>query len=119
MSKKGEKSQEGRSPAHIPGIQRDQSQASATRQNIILNRARMPTRIPTARATVNVDPKFQPTQERFDEYGAELEPDARVWKTYVREADKFDAEQVEGWNRSLDVTLSKLCIGAEIGYSDS
>ncbi|KAH7313248.1 hypothetical protein B0J17DRAFT_751293, partial [Rhizoctonia solani] len=43
-----------------------------------------------------------------DEYGAELEPDARVWKTYVKEADKFDAEQVEGWNRSLDVTLSKL-----------
>ncbi|CAE6503060.1 unnamed protein product [Rhizoctonia solani] len=45
------------------------------------------------------------SQEEFDEYGAELEPDARVWKTYVKEADKFDKAQVEGWNRSLDVTL--------------
>ncbi|KAF8682374.1 Fusaric acid resistance protein-like [Rhizoctonia solani] len=35
----------------------------------------------------------------FDEYGAELGPDARVWKTYVKEADKFDMEQVNGWNR--------------------
>ncbi|CAE6405181.1 unnamed protein product [Rhizoctonia solani] len=41
----------------------------------------------------------------FDEYGAELGPDARVWKTYVKEADKFDMEQVNGWNSSLDVTL--------------
>ncbi|CAE6440446.1 unnamed protein product [Rhizoctonia solani] len=45
------------------------------------------------------------TQDEFDEYGAELRRDARVWKTYVREADKFDAELVDGWNRSLDVTL--------------
>ncbi|EUC59432.1 transmembrane protein, putative [Rhizoctonia solani AG-3 Rhs1AP] len=44
-------------------------------------------------------------QEDFDEYGAELRQDARVWKAYVKEADKFDSEQVDGWNRSLDVTL--------------
>ncbi|CAE6429256.1 unnamed protein product, partial [Rhizoctonia solani] len=44
-------------------------------------------------------------QEEFDEYGTELGEHARVWKTYVREADKFDTEQVDGWNRSLDVTL--------------
>ncbi|CUA72923.1 Alpha,alpha-trehalose-phosphate synthase [UDP-forming] 2 [Rhizoctonia solani] len=45
------------------------------------------------------------TKEEFDEYGAELEPEARVWKTYVSVADKFDKEQVDGWNSSLDVTL--------------
>ncbi|CAE6506280.1 unnamed protein product [Rhizoctonia solani] len=41
----------------------------------------------------------------FDEYGAELEADARVWKTYVKESDEFDQDLVEGWNRSLDVIL--------------
>ncbi|KAG8686661.1 hypothetical protein FRC11_008583, partial [Ceratobasidium sp. 423] len=38
-------------------------------------------------------------QEEFDEYGAELGEHARVWKVYVKEADKFDMEQVVGWNR--------------------
>ncbi|EUC59420.1 transmembrane protein, putative [Rhizoctonia solani AG-3 Rhs1AP] len=56
--------------------------------------------VPTPPATSNLGPP-----EQFDEYGAELEPEARVWKTYVKVADKFDMEQVEGWNRSLDVTL--------------
>lgn len=37
----------------------------------------------------------------YDEYGAELEPEARVWKTYVREADRFDAEKVEEWNKCV------------------
>ncbi|CUA68276.1 Anaphase-promoting complex subunit 2 [Saccharomyces cerevisiae S288c] [Rhizoctonia solani] len=41
----------------------------------------------------------------FDEDGTELEPDARVWKTYVKETDQFDLDLVEGWNRSLDVIL--------------
>ncbi|CAE6445816.1 unnamed protein product [Rhizoctonia solani] len=59
--------------------------------------------VPTPPATSNLGPPVGP--ERFDEYGAELEPEARVWKTYVKVADKFDMEQVEGWNRSLDVTL--------------
>ncbi|CUA73505.1 Protein translocase subunit SecA [Caulobacter crescentus NA1000] [Rhizoctonia solani] len=71
------------------------------------SRVQMP--VPTVHHTF-VDPNLKPQvpnmiQEEFDEYGAELEPDARVWKTYVKEADKFDAEQVDGWNRSLDVTL--------------
>lgn len=34
----------------------------------------------------------------FDEYGTELHRDARVWKVYVKEADKTDAELVKGWN---------------------
>ncbi|CAE6470173.1 unnamed protein product [Rhizoctonia solani] len=94
---------EGGTPAHSSEVKRNQSRAS-NKQNFIPPHVQMP----TARPTGNLDPKIQPTniaQEDFDEYGAELEPDARVWKTYVKEADKFDAEQVDGWNRSLDVTL--------------
>jgi hypothetical protein len=34
-----------------------------------------------------------------DEYGAELTEDARVWKVYVKEADRWDAELVDGWNK--------------------
>ncbi|CAE6454405.1 unnamed protein product [Rhizoctonia solani] len=40
-----------------------------------------------------------------DEPGAELAKEARVWKVYVKEADKWDTELIEGWNRSLDVIL--------------
>ncbi|KAG8687066.1 hypothetical protein FRC11_007860 [Ceratobasidium sp. 423] len=36
-----------------------------------------------------------------DEYGAELGKEARVWKVYVKEADKWDAELVEGWNKNM------------------
>ncbi|CAE6391015.1 unnamed protein product [Rhizoctonia solani] len=43
---------------------------------------------------------FIPPNE-FDEYGAELEADARVWKTYVKESDEFDQDLVEGWNRQI------------------
>ncbi|QRW18568.1 DNA-directed RNA polymerase subunit beta' [Rhizoctonia solani] len=45
-----------------------------------------------------------PWSER-DECGAELTKDARVWKVYVKEADKSDTELVDGWNKSLDVIL--------------
>ncbi|KAF8668369.1 hypothetical protein RHS04_09006 [Rhizoctonia solani] len=45
-----------------------------------------------------------PWSER-DEYGAELTKDARVWKVYVKEADKSDTELVDGWNKSLDAAL--------------
>ncbi|KAG8748825.1 hypothetical protein FRC11_011845, partial [Ceratobasidium sp. 423] len=38
-----------------------------------------------------------PPQE-FDEEGKELSPDAQVWKTYVKEADRVDEELVDGWN---------------------
>ncbi|CAE6449581.1 unnamed protein product, partial [Rhizoctonia solani] len=40
-----------------------------------------------------------------DEYGAELGREARIWKVYVEETDDWDAEQADGWNRSLDVLL--------------
>ncbi|CEL62412.1 hypothetical protein RSOLAG1IB_10453 [Rhizoctonia solani AG-1 IB] len=42
------------------------------------------------------DPVLEP-----DEYGAELTKDARVWKVYVKEADRWDAELVDGWNNFL------------------
>ncbi|CAE6456626.1 unnamed protein product [Rhizoctonia solani] len=45
-----------------------------------------------------------PPQE-FDEPGKELEQDAQVWKTYVRETDQVDGELVDGWNKSMDVIL--------------
>ncbi|CAE6481007.1 unnamed protein product [Rhizoctonia solani] len=41
----------------------------------------------------------------FDEYGAELGKEAKVWKVYVDETDRWDAELVDGWNKSLDVIL--------------
>ncbi|CAE6462245.1 unnamed protein product [Rhizoctonia solani] len=41
----------------------------------------------------------------FDEYGGELARDARIWSTYVREAERWDEDMVDGWNRSLDVIL--------------
>ncbi|CCO36339.1 hypothetical protein BN14_10473 [Rhizoctonia solani AG-1 IB] len=53
-----------------------------------------------ATTTTNIDQQAANTTNYngFDEYGAELGPDARVWKAYVKEADKFDMD-------SLDVTL--------------
>ncbi|QRW23606.1 ribonuclease [Rhizoctonia solani] len=39
------------------------------------------------------------TPQNFDEYGAELDANARVWKTYVKESDEFDMDLVDGWNR--------------------
>ncbi|KAG8714572.1 hypothetical protein FRC09_017477 [Ceratobasidium sp. 395] len=35
----------------------------------------------------------------YDEYGKELGKNARVWKTYVQEASRWDADMVDGWNR--------------------
>ncbi|CAE6417939.1 unnamed protein product [Rhizoctonia solani] len=58
-------------------------------------------------ATVDGIPKATKDTQEFDEYGAELDQDARVWKTYMKEAERFDLEQVDGWNRSLDMTFSK------------
>ncbi|GAB1527157.1 hypothetical protein RhiTH_010332 [Rhizoctonia solani] len=37
--------------------------------------------------------------QEFDKAGNELGPDAQVWKTYVKETEARDAEQVDGWNR--------------------
>ncbi|KAG8693385.1 hypothetical protein FRC08_009138 [Ceratobasidium sp. 394] len=41
----------------------------------------------------------------YDDYGKELGKDARVWKTYVQEASRWDSDLVDGWNRSLDLIL--------------
>lgn len=38
-----------------------------------------------------------------EEYGAELGKDARFWKTYVKEADQWDAELVDGWNKWVKI----------------
>lgn len=38
-------------------------------------------------------------QKEFDKCGAGYDPGAPVWRTYVREADAFDAELVRLWNR--------------------
>ncbi|KAG8741016.1 hypothetical protein FRC10_003439 [Ceratobasidium sp. 414] len=35
----------------------------------------------------------------YDDYGKELGKDARVWKTYVQEASRWDSDLVDGWNR--------------------
>ncbi|CAE6384336.1 unnamed protein product [Rhizoctonia solani] len=56
-----------------------------------------------------IDPTMEP-----DEYGAELGKEARVWKVYVKEADRLDAELVDGWNKSLDVTLVFVCAMAAL-----
>ncbi|KAB5589446.1 hypothetical protein CTheo_7114 [Ceratobasidium theobromae] len=45
------------------------------------------------------------TPQEFDQPGAELDRDAQVWKTYVQESDRVDAERVDGWNKTLDVIL--------------
>ncbi|CAE6439980.1 unnamed protein product [Rhizoctonia solani] len=48
--------------------------------------------------------QWEPEVE-YDEYGAEMGPDARVWRVYVDETNKADKELVEGWNRAIDVML--------------
>ncbi|KAG8739919.1 hypothetical protein FRC11_000501, partial [Ceratobasidium sp. 423] len=34
----------------------------------------------------------------FDPAGTELGKEARIWRTYVKQSDKWDAELVDGWN---------------------
>ncbi|KAH7325221.1 hypothetical protein B0J17DRAFT_742526, partial [Rhizoctonia solani] len=41
----------------------------------------------------------------YDEYGAEMDPNARVWGVYVKETDKADEELFKGWNGAMDVML--------------
>ncbi|KAG9123756.1 hypothetical protein FRC07_014048, partial [Ceratobasidium sp. 392] len=43
-----------------------------------------------------------------DEPGAEMMSEARVWKTYVREADKQDKEMVDGRNKFVIESLGDL-----------
>ncbi|QRV94451.1 activating signal cointegrator 1 complex subunit 3 [Ceratobasidium sp. AG-Ba] len=41
----------------------------------------------------------------YDDYGQELGKTARVWKTYMQEASRYDADMANGWNNSLDLIL--------------
>ncbi|KAG8765286.1 hypothetical protein FRC12_007594 [Ceratobasidium sp. 428] len=41
----------------------------------------------------------------YDDYGQELGKNARFWKTYLKEAYRWDADMVDGWNKSLDLIL--------------
>ncbi|QRW07937.1 activating signal cointegrator 1 complex subunit 3 [Ceratobasidium sp. AG-Ba] len=59
---------------------------------------------PSAEARLGSKPLDNP-RAGFDEYGAELGLDARIWPVYVKEAEAWDGEMVDGWNRSLDVML--------------
>ncbi|KAG9122876.1 hypothetical protein FRC07_000562 [Ceratobasidium sp. 392] len=40
-----------------------------------------------------------------DKSGEEMTREARVWRTYVRESDRWDKEMIDGRNNSLDVLL--------------
>ncbi|KAG9088528.1 hypothetical protein FS749_002097 [Ceratobasidium sp. UAMH 11750] len=44
-------------------------------------------------------------QDPPDDPGAEMAKEARVWRDYVRETDRWDKEMVEGRNNSLDVLM--------------
>ncbi|KAG9125786.1 hypothetical protein FRC07_006241 [Ceratobasidium sp. 392] len=43
-----------------------------------------------------------------DEFGQEMAPEARVWKTYVREADKWDKELMDGRNKFITGSIGDL-----------
>ncbi|KAG8714570.1 hypothetical protein FRC09_017475 [Ceratobasidium sp. 395] len=53
----------------------------------------------------------------YDEYGEELSKGARVWKTYVQEAARWDADLVDGWN-SFVIESSKNLQPDSAGSSD-
>ncbi|CAE6503847.1 unnamed protein product [Rhizoctonia solani] len=50
-------------------------------------------------------PRGDGSSEDFGMEGAELSKEATIWKSYVKEADEYDKELVEGWNNSLEVIL--------------
>lgn len=52
----------------------------------------------------------------FDEYGGELGPDARIWPAYVKEAEAWDEEMVDGWNRSVPSISYYLTSGFNHAY---
>ncbi|KAG8707677.1 hypothetical protein FRC09_001669 [Ceratobasidium sp. 395] len=67
-----------------------------------------------------VDLNLRSTEEHrpgYDEYGEELGKDARVWKTYVQEASRWDADLVDGWNRFV-IESSKSLQPDPAGSSD-
>ncbi|KAG9121614.1 hypothetical protein FRC07_002363, partial [Ceratobasidium sp. 392] len=83
--------------------------------------------VPKDTQDIDPEPNFQPSAEArigtkrpdaprvgFDEYGAELGPDARIWPAYVKEAEMWDEEMVDGWNRQVPSTIYW---GVVYGYS--
>ncbi|KAG9121638.1 hypothetical protein FRC07_002335 [Ceratobasidium sp. 392] len=50
----------------------------------------------------------EPPRPGYDDYGKELGKEARVWKTYVQEASRWDADLVDGWNRFVIESSKKL-----------
>ncbi|ELU38005.1 hypothetical protein AG1IA_07968 [Rhizoctonia solani AG-1 IA] len=49
---------------------------------------------------VSPQPFYQvESPQEFDERDNELGPDAQVWKTYVKETEQIDGEQVDAWNK--------------------
>ncbi|CAE6452496.1 unnamed protein product [Rhizoctonia solani] len=47
--------------------------------------------------------EHMPTETQSEDYG--LGKEAKFWKTYVKETDRWDGELMDGWNKSLDVLL--------------
>ncbi|QRV95285.1 hypothetical protein RhiJN_23303 [Ceratobasidium sp. AG-Ba] len=43
--------------------------------------------------------------------------EAQVWTTYVKETKEHDDDMVDGWNRSLDVTLAKFNVRSETVFA--
>lgn len=58
--------------------------------------------------TVN-DPFDYEQKYPDDEPYTELSPMARIWKVFLDECAKFDAEMVEDWRDALDVLLVFVC----------
>ncbi|KAG8960058.1 hypothetical protein FRC03_007103, partial [Tulasnella sp. 419] len=57
-------------------------------------------------------PLLSPNQDKpFSEYTPgnarswRIDDDTSFWQTYITEAEKYDKEMVDGWNRSLDNLL--------------
>ncbi|KAH7339304.1 hypothetical protein B0J17DRAFT_569561, partial [Rhizoctonia solani] len=48
-----------------------------------------------------------------DDYGSELDRDARVWSAYVKEAEQWDDEMVDGWNRDSGTEIFALSFVVE------
>ncbi|KAG8787331.1 hypothetical protein FRC12_015676 [Ceratobasidium sp. 428] len=44
----------------------------------------------------------------FEDYGAEMAKDAKIWQIYVRETDKADEELVDGWNKFVGISAKNL-----------
>ncbi|KAG9119875.1 hypothetical protein FRC07_004886 [Ceratobasidium sp. 392] len=55
------------------------------------------------------EPSFaEGPRPEYDDYGKELDKEARIWKTYVKEASRWDSDMVEGWNKFVIESLKSL-----------